>query len=30
MLYAKFPARFDHLRAISVFVMDAIKESPFD
>lgn len=30
MLSAKFPARFDHLRAISVFVMDAIKESPFD
>ncbi len=30
MFSAKFPARFDHLRAISVFVMDAIKESPFD
>lgn len=30
MLTAKFPARYDHLRAISAFVMDAIKESPFD
>jgi anti-sigma regulatory factor (Ser/Thr protein kinase) len=30
MLNAKFPARHDHLRGISSFVMDAIKESPFD
>lgn len=30
MLTAKFPARYDHLRAISAFVMDAIKDSPFD
>ena len=30
MLTAKFPARHDHLRAISSFVMDAIKDSPFD
>lgn len=30
MLTAKFPARHDHLRAISSFVMDAIKNSPFD
>ena len=30
MLTAKFPARYDHLKAISVFVMDAIKDSPFD
>jgi len=30
MLTAKFPARYDHLRAISTFVMDAIKDAPFD
>jgi len=30
MLTARFPARYDHLRAISTFVMDAIKDSPFD
>lgn len=30
MLTAKFPARYDHLRAISAFVMDAIKDAPFD
>lgn len=30
MLAAKFPARYDHLKAISAFVMDAIKDSPFD
>ena len=30
MLTAIFPARHDHLRAISAFVMDAIKDSPFD
>jgi len=30
MLTARFPARYDHLRAISAFVMDAIKDSPFD
>ncbi len=30
MLTAKFPARYDHLRAISAFVMDAIKDSPFE
>lgn len=30
MLTAKFPARYDHLRAISAFVMDAIKDTPFD
>lgn len=30
MLTAKFTARYDHLRAISAFVMDAIKGSPFD
>ena len=30
MLTARFPARYDHLRAISEFVMDAIKDSPFD
>lgn len=29
MLTANFPARYDHLRSISVFVMDAIKEAPF-
>ncbi len=30
MITAKFPARYDHLRAISAFVMDAIKDAPFD
>lgn len=30
MLTASFPARHDHLRAISAFVMDAIKDAPFD
>ncbi len=30
MLTAKFPARYDHLRAISTFVMDAIKDTSFD
>lgn len=30
MLTARFPARYDHLRAISAFVSDAIKDSPFD
>lgn len=30
MLTAKFPARHDHLKVISSFVMDAIKDSPFD
>ncbi|HOZ38580.1 MAG TPA: ATP-binding protein [Anaerolineaceae bacterium] len=30
MLTARFPARYDHLRAISAFVMDAIKDIPFD
>lgn len=30
MLTAKFPARHDQLKAISAFVMDAIKDSPFD
>ena len=30
MLTARFPARYDYLRAISAFVMDAIKDSPFD
>lgn len=30
MLTAKFPARHDQLIAISAFVMDAVKESPFD
>lgn len=30
MLTAKFPARYDHLRAISAFVLDAIKDAPFD
>lgn len=30
MLTAKFPARYDHLRTISVFVMDGIKDAPFD
>ncbi len=30
MLTARFPARYDHLRAISAFVLDAIKDSPFD
>jgi serine/threonine-protein kinase RsbW len=27
---ARFPAHYDHLRAISAFVMDTIKYSPFD
>jgi serine/threonine-protein kinase RsbW len=30
MLTARFPARYDHLRAISAFVSEAIKDSPFD
>ena len=30
MLTARFPARHDHLRAISAFVLDAIKNTPFD
>ena len=30
MLTAKFPARHDQLIAISAFVMDAVKDSPFD
>ena len=30
MFTAHFPARHDQLRAISTFVMDAIKNSPFD
>ncbi len=28
MLTANFPARHDHLKVISSFVMDAIKDSP--
>lgn len=30
MLTATFPARSDHLSAISAFVMDAIKDAPFN
>ena len=30
MLTAEFPARHDQLIAISAFVMNAIKDSPFD
>ena len=30
MFTAHFPARYDQLRAISTFGMDAVKNAPFD